>query len=115
MKCYEGALELEPDRIGELNNLAWIKATTEMKNLRDPQKAIELAQRVCELTDYKKVEFLDTLATAYAAAERFPEAITTAQKVLDLIDPAEEKVITEIKSHLELYKANQPYRPPSQP
>jgi hypothetical protein len=50
---------------------------------------------------------LDTLAAAYAAAGRFPEAVTTGQKALELALLSGQKEVAEnIRSNLELYKAN---------
>jgi hypothetical protein len=43
-------------------------------------EALSLARRACELTGYKHPGFLATLAVACAAAGRFEEAVSTAQK-----------------------------------
>jgi len=49
----------------------------------NPTEAVSSAERACELTGYKKVEMLDALSTAYAAAGRLGEAIDTTQKAIE--------------------------------
>ncbi len=69
-----------------------------------------MALRACELTEYGRADFLDTLAAAYAAAGNFPEAVKTAEKALELAESLKHKGLTEqIQNHLLLYKASQPY------
>ena len=64
-----------------------------------------------KLTEYKKPTMLDTLSVAYAAANRFEDAINIAQKALELaIEEKNDRVGEDIKKHLELYKLNKPYR-----
>ncbi len=104
-------IELDPDSVDNLNNLAWVLATSEDTKLRNPIKAIEYAERACELTEYSRADFMDTLSVAYAAAGRFIEAIETAEKAIILADAAGTKeLVEEILKRLELYKANKPYR-----
>ena len=50
---FEKALKLEPEDDGVLNNLAWVLATSPDDKLRDGKRAIELATKACELTEYK--------------------------------------------------------------
>jgi tetratricopeptide (TPR) repeat protein len=104
------AAALKPDSFQVLNNLAWLLATTDDSNLRNPDKAIEYARRACELTHYKQPELLDTLAVAYAAASKFSLAIETAEKAVKLATSANGKKLTsEIQKRLQLYRAGQPY------
>ena len=54
---------------------------------------------------------LDNLAAAYAESGRFGEAIETAEKALKLaLATNQQQLADEIKEHLALYKAGQPYR-----
>jgi spermidine synthase len=105
------AVELKPNRTDILNALAWILATIGEVSIRDANKAVEYAQRACELTKYKEPALLDTLAAAYAAAGRFNDAVTTAQRAIDEAKArVQENLVGEIQSRLELYRAGQPYR-----
>ncbi len=78
------AVRLHPDSADALNNLAWALATSPRPELRDGSRAVTLAQRACELTQFKKTMFLGTLAAAQAAAGKFDDAIATAQKACAL-------------------------------
>ena len=105
------AVDLEPDWAEACNNLAWVLATIEDEKLLNPAEAVRLAERACELTDYKQPGMLDTLGVAYAAAGRFAEAVKTAKKGIELArDAKDEKIAEDIRSRLELYKMNKPYR-----
>ncbi|MGB8352604.1 MAG: tetratricopeptide repeat protein, partial [Chthoniobacteraceae bacterium] len=78
----EIALRLEPANITFQNNLAWMLATVADPSLRDGARAIELAQRANQSTGGANPGILHTLAAAYAAAGRFPDAVTTARLAL---------------------------------
>jgi tetratricopeptide (TPR) repeat protein len=109
-KYLRKALEVEPGQVEILNNLAWILATYKESGLRDPDEAIQLAEQACKLTDYKKPDLLDTLAVAYASASRFPEAVNTAEKAMELAVSYQQKQLSEaIRKRLLLFKARSPY------
>lgn len=84
IRGYVHALRVDPRRHSAGNNLAWILATTAQATLRDPATAVALAERAVEMTDPPDLDYLDTLATAYAAADRNGEAIRTAERALAL-------------------------------
>jgi arylsulfatase A-like enzyme/Tfp pilus assembly protein PilF len=104
------ALQLKPDLTQILNNLAWIKACNKDASLRDPQKAIELAERACQLTEFKNPDFLDTLSVAYAANGNFDKAIETAKRAEQIfLSNREQQNAVQIQNRLKLYQQNQPY------
>jgi tetratricopeptide (TPR) repeat protein len=110
VKHWTEAVKLKPDFAGVLNNLAWILGVTEDTNLRNPAGAVEYAERACELTEYNRPDFLDTLAIAYAAVGNFPEAVKTAEKAVALALSLERKdLAAEIQKRLELYKVGTAY------
>jgi tetratricopeptide (TPR) repeat protein len=107
---FEEALRLKPDGVEPMNNLAWFLATNREAAIRNPDKAIKLAQRACELTNYMEPSLLDTLAVAYASAGDFSKAIEIAEKALELCQSPERSTLKEkIESRLVLYKAGKPY------
>ena len=54
---------------------------------------------------------LDTLAVAYAAADRFDEAKATAEKALNIAKSSgKEDLAGKIQKRIKLYEAGQPYR-----
>jgi arylsulfatase A-like enzyme/Tfp pilus assembly protein PilF len=107
---WDEVLKIRPDMVTALNNVAWLKAVHEKEPFYNPNEAVRLAQQAAELTEHKKPSLLDTLSVAYAAAGRFDDAIATAQEAIELAQSLEqEELAEEIKKHLELYKAGQPY------
>jgi len=105
------AEQLELNNAEVFNNIAWIFATVGDLSANDANRAIGYARRACELTAYNDANDMDTLAVAYAAAGKFQDAITTAEKALNIAKTTgQENTAREIQSRLELYKAGKPYR-----
>jgi tetratricopeptide (TPR) repeat protein len=106
---FSEALRARPNWPEVYDDLARLKAVHDNPAFRDPEKAIQLAKRACELTGYKSPEILDTLAVTYAAAGRFSRALETAEKALKLAEAADKKELAgQIQARLQLYKAGQP-------
>ncbi len=107
---FEEALRLTPDWVEPMNNLAWLLAASKETTIHNPSKAVGLAQRACELTNYRKPDLLDTLAVAYAAAGDFGRAIEIAEKALELCQFSGQNTLKDrIESRLVLYRAGKPY------
>ena len=68
---------------GLLNNLAWVLATSTVDKLRDGERAVELAEKAADLTDYKEAYILSTLASAYAEVGDFEKAIEWSEKAVE--------------------------------
>ena len=108
VEYWQQALKLQSDWSTVLNNLAWIKSNSNYPKVFDPQEAVRLAQKACQLTDYKKPLYLDTLAGAFAANGNFDKAIETAQKAMDIaLSADQQKEADLIRKNLESYKSNQ--------
>ena len=113
---YRRALELDPNLVEALNNLAWLLATCPDATLRNGTDAVQLAERACVVTAYHRTILVGTLGAAYAEAGRFPEAVTTAQKACELAGVfQEEALLARNRELLALYKAGQPYHEPGKP
>lgn len=80
---FAKVLELNPEESGVLNNYAWTLATSPMDDLRDGKRAIELATKACEVTEFKKAHILSTLGAAYAEVGEWDKAVEWAQKAVD--------------------------------
>ncbi len=80
--AYEKALQLNPDHVRALNNLAWLYATCENKDFRRPETALELAKHAASIS--KAFHIIDTLAEAYYANGYFKQAIETEQQALSM-------------------------------
>jgi tetratricopeptide (TPR) repeat protein len=105
------ALRLDPDYVEAMNNLAWTLATSPEANLRNGDRAVELAERACELTHYQKTIYIGTLAAAQAEAGRFDDAMTTAQKAVALAQQnGEPDLLQKNQELLERYRRHQTAR-----
>ncbi len=110
---YEEAIRLNQDLIPALNNLAWLRATHPDANLRNGREAVRLAEQACDLSQRREAFALGTLAAAYAEAGRFPDAISTAEKAIELANPNQQNTIVEKnRQALECYRAGKPWREP---
>ena len=78
--AYNKALEIEPNNPETLNNLAWLLLTSEDQTLRNPLRALILAQKAVLKNPHPHV--LDTLATAYWANGFVEDAILTEMEAL---------------------------------
>jgi tetratricopeptide (TPR) repeat protein len=109
LKDYDQALELDAEFLLALNNKAWLLGSCSDKRLRDGKKALELATKACELTEWKAAFFYDVLAVAYAETGEFDKAIEWTEKALK--DKEYDKAFgDETRGRLKLYKDKKPFR-----
>jgi tetratricopeptide (TPR) repeat protein len=114
VRHYREALRLDPGLRQAANNLAWLLATSESEQIRNPAESIRLAEEAARSTGASDPAVLDTLAAGYAAAGRFKEATETAAKAEELARAAgDAALVDEIRARLALYRSGQPYRAPS--
>jgi tetratricopeptide (TPR) repeat protein len=107
IKDSEKAIALQPTLASPYNNLAWLLAVTPDAKWRDGRKAVEYAQKACELTGWNQPTFIDTLAAAYAEEGNFKEAVKWESKIIGIM-PKEDRA--EAQTALHLYQQGQPYR-----
>jgi tetratricopeptide (TPR) repeat protein len=107
---YQLALADQPDSAECLNNLAWILATCPTAALRDGSRAVQLAQRACELTQYRQTFLLGTLAAACAEAGQFDDAVRDAQKACDAATAQNQPDLLQRNQQLLIqYQNHRPY------
>ncbi len=76
------------------------------KAVTEYEQMFNLAEQAGDLNNYKRAQMLDVLATAYADAGRFPEAIATAEKALEsALSSGRQEVAEHIRKRLESFKA----------
>ena len=109
LEDYQKALKFNPESSGILNNLAWVMATSPDEKLRDGKKAVELAKKACELTEYKAPHILSTFAAAYAETGDFDEAKKWSAKAVKLGGDDEEQ-LKQLKDELKSYEKKKPWR-----
>ena len=92
-----------------LSDLAWLLATTKNEQLRDGKKAVELATRACELTEFKAAPYLDTLAGSHAALGNFDEAVKWQRKAIESPDAFAPSDLEQARERLKLYEDRKPF------
>jgi tetratricopeptide (TPR) repeat protein len=118
---FEEALKLNAEDEGLLNNLAWVLATSPQDEVRNGKRAVELATKACELSEYSKPHILSTLAAAYAETGDFEaarkwsaEAVEKATKALESTDSeereAKQEELEQLEAELENFKQEKPVR-----
>ena len=110
----QAAVELEPANAYLLNNFAWLLATCPKASVRNGARAVESAQKAERLTGGKDAWVLGTLAAAYAEAGRFADAISAAQRALELAASQSNTVqVATLRAHIRLYQAGTAVRDPA--
>src|SRR6185503_12303813 len=105
---WRKAVELKPDWVEVLNNLAWQLATQPNRALRNGAEALQLSKRAVELTNNKDPEMLDTLAVTYAELNQFTEAAETLRKALMLAqEQGQTNLLAGMNERLSLYLSAQ--------
>jgi Flp pilus assembly protein TadD len=108
---YEKALEMSPQSVSALNNLAWLLAASSDASLRNGARAIQFAQQADQLSGGTNVLVLRTLAAAYAEAGQFGKAIETAQAAIQLgQSQGDDSLAAELQQEIALYELGLPYR-----
>ena len=108
---YQKCVEQQPNLMVARNDLAWILSTCADDEIRDGEKALELAQGICSDTNFQHPALLDTLAAAQAEVGRFDEAVRTLQSALQLAEKTgDSRLVPILQQHLQLYQQQMPLR-----
>jgi tetratricopeptide (TPR) repeat protein len=107
---YNSALKLAPENDGILNNLAWVLSTSPKDEVRDGKRAIELATKACEVTNYEMPHIISTLAAAYAETGDFENAIKWSKKCVELGIEKLPEQIEQLRDELKHYEEGKPFR-----
>lgn len=116
---FRQALKMKADFVPAMEGLAWLLATAYDDKVRDGDQAVALAGRACELTKYRSVPALESLAAGLGEQGRFPQAIAAAQKALKLaVDQRQINLAKKFQGEIRTFQAGQPLRrrpPATQP
>jgi tetratricopeptide (TPR) repeat protein len=108
-EAYLGAIKAQPGSVPPYDSLARLLATCPDDKARDGKRAVEYATAACERSGWKDPSYQDTLASAYAEAGRFEEAVRYQTRAL--ADPAlKGDLRTAAMQRMELYRQNKPFR-----
>lgn len=91
-----------------LNDYAWLLATSPFDGVRNGPQAVTLALQAVERN--RSPGYLDTLAAAYAEAGKFDRAVEIQLEALKLVPEDETALVSELQSHLEAFRAGEPWR-----
>ncbi len=109
---FQKALAIQPGFLEAQNGLvhiAWVLATSPDPSIRNGSKAVELAQQTYQLSGGENPVMGATLAAAYAEAGRSPEAVTTAQRALQLATSQNNAALADaIRSQNEVLSSRHP-------
>ncbi|MFO0936182.1 MAG: hypothetical protein U0798_06675 [Gemmataceae bacterium] len=104
---FDHALKIEPEHFPALTGKAIVLSRSNSSSLRDPKRAVDLAQKACDLSGWKDFESIEVLGVAHAAAGNFQEAAKYVRQALD--DPLFNKAHGEkARKHLVLFQNNLP-------
>jgi capsule polysaccharide export protein KpsE/RkpR len=82
-----------------------------LASVRNGAQAIELAEQDDQLSSGSNPAILATLAAAYAEVGRFPDAMTTAQKALELATTQNNTAVADaLRAQIGFYEADTPFR-----
>jgi len=106
IKEYKESLRLQPNQHHVQQILAQILIMDKNTPFYNPPQAVTHAQKACELTAYRQPQKLETLAAAYAADGRLPQAIATTKQALSLTSwPWRQGNPNTLKKQLAFYQA----------
>ena len=107
---YTLALEFNPNYADAYNNLASLWSTCPDENFRDGPKALEYANKACELSKWANCLHLFTLGGAYAEVGQFDQAVHWAKKSLELAPKQQPGRVDELRRKLQCFEQRNPWR-----
>ncbi|MBQ2822871.1 MAG: beta-propeller fold lactonase family protein [Thermoguttaceae bacterium] len=107
---YESFLSLDEANALALNNLAWLYSTSPDENVRNGQRALNLAEKAVELEPNSG--YLSTLAAAHAELGNFEKALEVIEKALKTAESEENKEehIESLQKEKTFYEQKKPFR-----
>lgn len=103
-------LQDNPNDHEALNTAAWILATHPDPEQRKGAQALQYALRLNKLTQYGNIQYLDTLAAAYAANDAFEKACEIAEKAADQARRIQKTAMARgLQERAEKYRKRQPH------
>ena len=107
---YERCLDLKlQEKIAgnatrNLTRHLWLLATSTDDAVRDPAAAKEIAERLCEDSDWKNAHFVAVLAAAHPASGEFVAAVKFQELAVSLYDLKDAKSLQSAMAVLESYR-----------
>jgi len=105
IRTYEKSIALKPDNPHVLNNLAWLYATCDDKNLRNPERALNLALKAADIEESPHI--LDTLAESYYINGQLEKAVSTELHALRIAKKQRSYFENQLKKFMTAAKSGQ--------
>ena len=113
LQFLKWAAEGDGANLTVVNNLAWQLAANPSDRVRDPELALQWAQKANAMTGGKHPAILDTVAVAHAAAGDFKTATKVLMLGIDLASAAgEEDLAASMRERQQLFSLGKPYLDP---
>lgn len=103
---YDQAIALQPNFADAQRGSAWLLATCPDEQVRNPELALERAQKAVELERKADATTFDTLAAAQASGGDFQSAAATIRRAIEIAPSSERSVYQD---RMQLYRQSQPY------
>jgi len=108
---WRKALELSPQGVNAFVGAARILSSSRDNSVRNGAEAVTLAEKANDITAGKDPTVLDALAAAYAESGQYSQAVSTAQRALDLATThGDASLVQGIRYRMSLYQSNKPFR-----
>ncbi|MCY4094735.1 MAG: tetratricopeptide repeat protein [Gammaproteobacteria bacterium] len=103
---YRRSVEVEPTDGQNVNEVAWVLATTHLRRLRNPTLAIKYMDMLMSNNAKARTspEYIDTWAAAYAAAGDFRRAIELQEEAVAIAEESQSDVKQILELHLRNYQ-----------
>ena len=109
LRDFDAAIKYGPKYSLAYQNRAWLLATAEDDDIRDPKRAVKSAKEACELTNYESIADIAALAAALAADDNFKDAVGWQEKVVEMA--ADSKFSDFAKKILKRYQKERLFDP----
>ncbi len=104
LRHLEQAVRIDPSFTLAVRDLAWALATHPSGAIRDPNRAVALAERAHAMTQGRDVSVLDTLGAAYASNHQYRKAVEAGEKALAMANRQRNcELAADIEERLCLY------------
>ena len=111
VETYKQIIEKNANDTMAKFHLAWLYATAPDENLRDGQRAVQLAEEIAPAAPPGNASMLDLLGVVYAEVGKFDLAVKMASRAVDAAKTADNGAFAvQIQMRLELYQREIAFR-----
>ncbi|MCY4128509.1 MAG: tetratricopeptide repeat protein [Gammaproteobacteria bacterium] len=105
-RWYRRSVEIEPTDGQNVNEVAWVLATTHLKRLRNPSLAVRYMDTLMSNNAQARTSaaFIDTWAAAYAATGDFRRAIELQEEAVAIAEQTQSEDKDLLELHLQNYR-----------